>query len=254
MASGTSILPAVVTIQDLPTGTTVTGAELIEAVQTVGGVAQSVQLTLSQAISTVTGALPSGGGTGQLLQSLGTSFAASWVNLSSLLTATSGLSLAGSTAITLGLASTAGLSVLGVGGAATAVPGAIAGTADQVLVVNHAGTAVAFGPVNLATSAAVTGVLSTANMTAINLATTGGGGITGQPIFQPTTALPAAGSTAVGIQISSGVLGIYVGTGTPTFSAAHGSIYLNAGGSNATSRLFVNTNGTTGWTAILASG
>jgi hypothetical protein len=37
-----------VTIVDLPAGTTVSGLELFEAVQTVSGIGQSVQLSLSQ--------------------------------------------------------------------------------------------------------------------------------------------------------------------------------------------------------------
>lgn len=113
-----TILPAVVTIQDLPLGTTPSGSELIEAVQTSGGVANSVQLSLSQ----IAAAIPSV------------------------------------------LATAAGLSVLGVSGTTSAIPAPITGTADRVLVVNHGGTALAFGAVNLATSAAVTGNLPVTNL------------------------------------------------------------------------------------------
>jgi hypothetical protein len=42
---------ASVTIVDLPAGTTVSGAELFEAVQTTAGVGQSVQLSLSQMLT-----------------------------------------------------------------------------------------------------------------------------------------------------------------------------------------------------------
>src|SRR5713226_1314532 len=128
-------LPAVVTIQDLPAGTTVTGTELLEVVQTSGGIANSVQLSLSQIFGTTLGALPSGGGTGQLLISQGTGLLSSWTAISSRVTASTGLASAGST-IALSLASTIGLSVLGVAAVASAVPSAIAGTADQVLTVN----------------------------------------------------------------------------------------------------------------------
>lgn len=51
------------------------------------------------------------------------------------------------------------LSVVGVTGNATANVADIAGTANQVLVVNSGGTALAFGAVNLASSAAITGSL-----------------------------------------------------------------------------------------------
>ncbi len=56
-----------------------------------------------------------------------------------------------------------GLSVMGVTGTATTNASTITGTTDQVLVVNHGGTAVLFGQINLGTSAAVTGLLAIAN-------------------------------------------------------------------------------------------
>lgn len=56
-------------------------------------------------------------------------------------------------------------SVIGVTGNATANVADIQGTANQALVVNSAGTALAFGAVNLASASAVTGVLPAANMT-----------------------------------------------------------------------------------------
>jgi hypothetical protein len=55
-------------------------------------------------------------------------------------------------------------SVLGVTGNSTADFASIQGTADQVLVINSGGTALAFGAVNLASSAAVTGNLPVANL------------------------------------------------------------------------------------------
>jgi len=42
---------------------------------------------------------------------------------------------------------------------------------------------------------------------------------------------------------------IYTGTGTPTFSAVKGSLYLNLTGSSTATRLFIN-NGTTAWVAV----
>ncbi len=55
-------------------------------------------------------------------------------------------------------------SVLGVTGNATADVASIQGTANQALVVNSAGTALTFGAVNLASSAAVTGNLPVTNL------------------------------------------------------------------------------------------
>lgn len=57
----------------------------------------------------------------------------------------------------------AALSVVGNGGSTTANAGAISGTAGQVLRVNDGGTALAFGALNLATAASITGTLGIAN-------------------------------------------------------------------------------------------
>jgi hypothetical protein len=54
-------------------------------------------------------------------------------------------------------------SALGVTGNATANVAAIQGTTDQVFRINQAGTALSFGPINLASSSAVTGTLAVAN-------------------------------------------------------------------------------------------
>lgn len=194
-------LPANVTIPQLPAATTLTLAEVIEAVQTSGGVGNSVQVALSQIMTTGFGGLPAGGGTGQIIEKAsGTDFASQWVNISSLVTASTGLAESGSTTVALSLASTAGLSVLGVAAAASTVPAALPGTAAQVLVVNDAGNAMGFGRVNLASSAAVTGLLAGTNMTAVNLSASGPGGV--QNILQSAnvTAINLAATGAGGIQ------------------------------------------------------
>lgn len=63
---------------------------------------------------------------------------------------------------------------------------------------------------------------------------------------------PAAGGTGnAGLTISSVAnLGVFVGSGAPTISAAQGALYLNTTGSSTTTRLYVNTNGSTGWTSV----
>jgi hypothetical protein len=71
----------------------------------------------------------------------------------------------------------------------------------------------------------------------------------GPVVFQSTTAVPAGGATTAGVTFSSTTgLGIYFGSGVPTLSAAQGSLYLRTDGSSTATRLYVNTNGTTGWT------
>lgn len=66
---------------------------------------------------------------------------------------------------------------------------------------------------------------------------------------------PSAG-TALGIGMlvsSTANLGIFFGTGAPSFSAAQGSLYVNTTASTATTRLYVNTTGSTTWANFTAS-
>jgi hypothetical protein len=65
------------------------------------------------------------------------------------------------------------------------------------------------------------------------------------------TATPAAGSTAARLLFGTTAgFGIYYGSNAPTVSAAQGSLYLRSDGSSGSTRLYVNTNGTTGWTNV----
>lgn len=43
---------------------------------------------------------------------------------------------------------------------------------------------------------------------------------------------------------------VYVGSGAPTISAPQGSLYLRSDGSSVSTRLYVNTNGSTTWTVV----
>lgn len=70
-------------------------------------------------------------------------------------------------------------------------------------------------------------------------------------IVKPLTATPAAGSTAARLLFGTTAnFGIYYGSGAPTVSAAQGSIYLRSDGSSTSTRLYVNTNGSTTWTNV----
>lgn len=65
------------------------------------------------------------------------------------------------------------------------------------------------------------------------------------------TAIPAGGTAGAGFNLSStSNFGVYFGSGAPTLSAAQGSLYLRSDGSSTSTRLYVNTNGTTGWTNV----
>ena len=75
-------LSAVVRVPDLPIGTTITGVELLEVVQTASGVGQSIQIPISQIATSSLGGLPTGGATGQLLsKTSGTNFATGLTNV-----------------------------------------------------------------------------------------------------------------------------------------------------------------------------
>ena len=50
----------------------------------------------------------------------------------------------------------------------------------------------------------------------------------------------------------SGV-GVFAGSGAPTFSAAKGSLYLRTDGSSTSTRAYINTNGSTTWTNLVTA-
>lgn len=67
-----------------------------------------------------------------------------------------------------------------------------------------------------------------------------------------TTAVPAGGTAGSGLKFSSTAnLGVFFGSGAPSLSAAKGSLYLRTDGSGVNDRMYVNTNGTTTWTAAV---
>lgn len=72
---------------------------------------------------------------------------------------------------------------------------------------------------------------------------------TGAETILSGTAVPAGGTAGSGYKLSSTAnLGLFFGSGAPSLSAAQGSLYIRTDGSSTSTRLYVNTNGTTGWT------
>lgn len=63
-------------------------------------------------------------------------------------------------------------------------------------------------------------------------------------------ATTAGGNSIAGMLMGTTGFGIYFGSGLPTVSAAQGSLYIRSDGSSTATRLYVNTNGTTGWTNV----
>lgn len=67
-------------------------------------------------------------------------------------------------------------------------------------------------------------------------------------------AVPAGGANGSGLKMSSTEnLGVFFGSGIPTLSAAQGSLYLRTDGSSTSTRMYVNTDGSTGWTNVVTA-
>jgi len=67
---------------------------------------------------------------------------------------------------------------------------------------------------------------------------------------RPETAVTAGGDATAAITLGAGLVGIYVGSGAPTITAAQGSMYFRTDGSSTSTRLYINTTGSTTWTAV----
>lgn len=69
-----------------------------------------------------------------------------------------------------------------------------------------------------------------------------------------STGIPAAGSTAVRLTISSTTaFGVYVGSGAPTVAAAKGSLYLRSDGSGVADRAYIATDSAGAWTNLVTA-
>ncbi len=78
-------------------------------------------------------------------------------------------------------------------------------------------------------------------------------GITGDKVINAGhgSTMPAGGNLDVAFKLTSGLhFGVFCGSGAPTLSAAKGSLYLRSDGTTTNNRAYVNTNGTTTWTAL----
>ena len=73
---------------------------------------------------------------------------------------------------------------------------------------------------------------------------------TGNITADSATALVAGGASAFIATNTANNMGIYFGSGVPTVSAAKGSLYLRSDGTTTNDRAYINTNGTTTWTAL----
>jgi hypothetical protein len=112
----------------------------------------------------------------------------------------------------------------------------------------------AFSDLFLASGAVINFNASDVTIThASNLLTFAGGdyAFNGVVTAASGTATPAAGSTAARLLFGTTAgFGIYYGSGAPTVSAAQGSVYLRSDGSSTSTRLYINTTGSTTWTNV----
>ena len=73
---------------------------------------------------------------------------------------------------------------------------------------------------------------------------------TGNITADSATAPVAGGAAAfLATNVAAG-LGVYIGSGVPTVAAGQGSLYLRTDGSSTSTRAYINTNGSTTWTAL----
>ncbi len=100
-------------------------------------------------------------------------------------------------------------------------------------------------PIGATTAAAITG---TTVVGSTSVASAG-------PITSKTATAPGAGSAlSVGLTTSTTTnLGIFFGTGAPSFAAGQGSIYSNTTATTTTTRVYINQDGSTTWTALTAA-
>lgn len=78
------------------------------------------------------------------------------------------------------------------------------------------------------------------------------GAITGNSYgwVNSATATPAGGAANTGLYLGSTPMAVLFGSGAPTVAAAKGSLYLRSDGSATNNRMYVNTDGSTTWTAV----
>lgn len=88
-------------------------------------------------------------------------------------------------------------------------------------------------------------------VTALNRLVTVMGGTTTTSYYALNgTATTAGGSSLPIIAGGTAQVGLYFGSGAPTISAAKGSLYMRTDGSSSSTRVYVNSNGSTTWVSV----
>lgn len=117
-----------------------------------------------------------------------------------------------------------------------------------------ASTASAATGLNIKTAAAGAGVAVTTTSSGSNENLTIAALGTGTVTFNPAVVAAAGGKASSGIQFGSLNVGLFTGTGAPSFSAMNGSIYVDSNATTTTTRIYVNKSGAgtagTTWTNL----
>ncbi len=82
----------------------------------------------------------------------------------------------------------------------------------------------------------------------LNITRGSAGGNGGVVSFMNGLGTPAGGSLSARVLLGGSNLGLYWGSGAPTVSASQGSLYFRTDGSSTSTRLYVNSSGSTTWT------
>lgn len=176
------------------------------------------------------------------------------------LTGSTGVTVTGNTAIT-GTTSSSGIitATSGINSAGRIeFSGNITGATKQMYLSSQKGVSIYggggsendFSLFNGSGQAVFTNATGTQNVVMYgHVETTGALSASGLTTFANATSTTAGGAVGAKFGIS-GVTGLYFGSGAPTVSAPQGSLYLRTDGSSTSSRAYINTNGSTTWTAI----
>ena len=115
---------------------------------------------------------------------------------------------------------------------------------------NIAGT----GNVSLVGNVIAGNLTTGAQMVALGNVTGGNIVTNGQVRSFNGTAVSAGGTAGAGYVFSTTAnFGVFFGSGAPTLAAAKGSLYLRSDGTTTNDRMYVNTNGSTTWTAVITA-
>lgn len=141
----------------------------------------------------------------------------------------------------------------------------VASGASNALAVGPNGTTNASFTVNTVAASAATGIIVTAAAagSGIAIGTTSSGTNenltiaskgTGTVTINPSVVATAGGAANDGVMFGSIGVGLFTGTGAPTFSAMNGSIYVDSNATTTTTRIYVNKSGAgtagTTWTNL----